>query len=91
MSIGIGIGKSLSNDGAAHAAKTDAVTAALQRVWEGHPAYSWVWTDEIRCRGCDARLEIPVLASTRASADKAFKAHQSAELDALLSAGGRAA
>ncbi|WP_411374062.1 hypothetical protein ACLH0K_13445 [Arthrobacter sp. MPF02] len=91
MSIDIGIGKSLSNgDATLFAAKTEAMTAT-QRVQEGHPAYSWVWTDEIRCRGCDARLEIPVLASTRASADKAFRAHQAAELDALLAAGGKAA
>ncbi|TLM81706.1 hypothetical protein FDW83_14885 [Pseudarthrobacter sp. NamE2] len=92
MSIDIGIGMSLSNgDATLFAAKSEAITTAMQRVREGHPAYSWVWTDEIRCRGCDARLDIPVLASTRASADRAFQAHQSAELDALLAAGGRAA
>lgn len=89
MSIDIVIGSSLSNEDAAHfAAKTNVITTAMQRVRESHPAYSWVWTDEIRCRGCNASLEIPILASTNANADKAFQAHQSAQLDALLRAAG---
>ncbi|MFJ6158568.1 hypothetical protein ACIQF8_14825 [Pseudarthrobacter sp. NPDC092184] len=89
MSIDIEIGTSLSNEDAAHfAAKTEAITSAMQRVRERHAAYSWVWTDEIRCRGCNASIDIPLLASTNASADKAFQAHQSAQLDALLAAGG---
>lgn len=89
MSIDIGIGSSLSSEDAAHfVATTEAITSALQQVREIHSAYSWVWTHEIRCRGCHARLEIPVLASTKANADKAFSAHQSAELDAALAADG---
>lgn len=89
MSIDIEIGTGLSNEDAAHfAAKTEAITSAMQRVRERHAAYSWVWTDEIRCRGCNASLEIPVLASTSVSADKAFQAHQSAALDAVLAAAG---
>ncbi|ADX71299.1 hypothetical protein Asphe3_00800 [Pseudarthrobacter phenanthrenivorans Sphe3] len=90
MSIDIEIGTSLSNEDAAHfAAKTEAITSAMQRVREQHAAYSWVRTDEIRCRGCSASLDVPRLASTKASADKAFQAHQSAQLDALLAAEGR--
>jgi hypothetical protein len=85
MSIDIGIGNSLSNEDAEHfAAKTAAITSAMREVRELHAAYSWVWTDEIRCRGCNASLEIPILASTNANADKALAAHQAAELDALL-------
>ncbi|MDQ0823621.1 Ni,Fe-hydrogenase I small subunit [Arthrobacter sp. V4I6] len=87
MSIDIEIGTSLSNEDAAHfAAKTEAIIAAMQRVREQHAAYSWVWTDEIRCRGCSASLDIPLLASTNANADKAFQAHQFAQLDAVLAA-----
>lgn len=89
MSIDIEIGSGLSNEDAAHfAARTAAITTAMQRIQERHPAYSWVWTDEIRCRGCNASLDIPMLASTDANADKAFQAHQSAQLDALLAADG---
>ncbi|WP_458781264.1 hypothetical protein [Arthrobacter sp. D3-16] len=89
MSIDIEIGSSLSNEDAAHfAAKTEAITTAMQQVQAQHAAYSWVWTDEIRCRGCNASLDIPILASTNANADKALQAHQSAQLDALLAAGG---
>jgi hypothetical protein len=89
MSIDIEIGSSLSNEDAAHfAARTEAITTAMQQVRERHAAYSWVWTDEIRCRGCNASLDIPVLASTSVNADKAFEAHLSAQLDALLAAGG---
>jgi hypothetical protein len=85
MSIDIEIGSGLSNEDAAHfAAKTEAVTIAMQRVQEEHAAYSWAWTDEIRCRGCNTSLDIPILASTKANADKAFQAHQAAELDVLL-------
>jgi hypothetical protein len=92
MSIDIEIGSSLSNEDAAHfAAKTAAITIAMQCVREGHPAYSWVWTDEIRCRGCNATLDIPILASTNANADRAFQAHQAAELDAVLAADGMTA
>jgi hypothetical protein len=88
MSIDIGIGSSLSSEDAAHfVATTEAITSALQQVREIHSAYSWVWTHEIR-RGCHTRLEIPVLASTKADADKVFAAHQSAELDAFLAADG---
>lgn len=90
MSIDIEIGSSLSNEDAAHfAAETEAITTAMQQVRAQHAAYSWVWTDEIRCRGCNASLDIPILASTKANADKAFQAHQSAQLDASLAAGGR--
>lgn len=89
MSIDIEIGTSLSNEDAAHfAAKTEAITSAMQRVRESHAAYSWAWTDEIRCRGCNASLDIPPLASTNVTADKIFQAHQSAQLDALLAADG---
>jgi hypothetical protein len=85
MSIDIEIGNSLSNEDADHfAAKTAAITSGMQQVRDLHAAYSWVWTDEIRCRGCNASLEIPILASTNANADKALAAHQAAELDALL-------
>lgn len=85
MSIDIEIGSGLSNGDAEHfAAKTEIITTAMQRVQESHPAYSWVWTHEIRCRGCNASLDIPALASTNANADRAFKAHQSAQLDKLL-------
>ncbi|GAB5077143.1 hypothetical protein [Arthrobacter sp. AD-310] len=89
MSIDIEIGSSLSNEDAAHfAAKAEAITTAMQQVRDLHPAYSWVWTDEIRCRGCNASLEIPLLASTNANADKALAAHQSAQLDVFLAGGG---
>ncbi|WP_258805896.1 hypothetical protein [Pseudarthrobacter sp. NS4] len=89
MSIDIEIGTSLSNEVAAHfAARTQAITEAMQWVQERHAAYSWVWTDEIRCRGCNASLDIPLLESTNAKADKAFQAHQFAQLDAILAADG---
>jgi Ni,Fe-hydrogenase I small subunit len=92
MSIDIEIGSSLSNEDAAHlAARAAAITTAMQRAEERHSGYSWVWTDEIRCRGCNASLDIPVLASTNANADKAFQSHLAAELDALLAAGSSAA
>ena len=85
MSIGIEIGSGLSNEDAAHfAATTEAITTAMQQVQERHPAYSWVWTHEIRCRGCHAAMDIPALASTKANADKAFGTHQTAQLEALL-------
>ncbi|TNB70487.1 hypothetical protein FHJ30_15390 [Arthrobacter sp. BB-1] len=90
MSIDIEIGSRLSNEDAAHfAAETEAITTAMQHVRAQHAAYSWVWTDEIRCRGCNASLNIPILASTNLNADKALQAHQSAQLDALLAANGR--
>ena len=90
MSIDIEIGTSLSDEDAAHfAAKKAAITAAMQRVQDQHAAYSWVWTDEIRCRGCSASIDVPPLASADANADKAFRAHQSARLDALLADGRR--
>ncbi|MET1086762.1 MAG: hypothetical protein ABWY04_06530 [Arthrobacter sp.] len=89
MSIDIEIGSGLSNEDAAHfAARTAVITTAMQRIQELHAGYSWVWTDEIRCRGCNASLDIPVLASTNANADKAFQTHQAAQLDALLAADG---
>jgi hypothetical protein len=91
MSIDIEIGSGLSNEDTAHfAARTAEITTAMQLVQQRHAAYSWVWTDEIRCRGCNASLDIPVLASTNANADKAFQAHQSAQLDALLANEGTA-
>jgi hypothetical protein len=87
MSIDIDFGTSLNNEDAAHiAATTEAITSAMQRVRERHAAYSWVWTDEIRCRGCNASLYIPPLASTKVNADKALQAHQAVQLDALLAA-----
>ncbi|PNH85639.1 hypothetical protein [Arthrobacter sp. AFG20] len=83
----IDIGLILSHEDEAHfAAQTEAVTAAMQQVRKLHPAYSWVGTDEIRCRGCNAGLDIPSLASTNANADKAFRAHQAAQVDAMLAA-----
>jgi Ni,Fe-hydrogenase I small subunit len=89
MSIDIEFGTSLNNEDAAHlAATTEAITSAMQRVREQHAAYSWVWTDEIRCRGCNASLDIPLLASTKMNADKAFQEHQAVQLDALLAADG---
>lgn len=69
------------------AEQAEAVTTAMEKVREQHPAYSWVWTDEITCRGCDSRLAVPFLASTTANADKAFQAHLSAELETSLNAG----
>ena len=87
LSIDIEIGSGLSNEDAAHlAGRTAAVTTAMQLVQERHAAYSWVWTDEIRCRGCNASLDIAILASTDANADKAFREHQAAQLDVMLTA-----
>lgn len=86
----IDIGLILSHEDEAHfAAQTEAVIAARQQVRKLHLAYSWVGTDEIRCRGCNAGLDIPSLASTNANADKAFRAHQTAQVDAMLAADGR--
>jgi hypothetical protein len=83
----IEIGLILSHEDEAHfAAQTEAVTAAMQQVRKLHPAYSWMGTDEIRCRGCNAGLDIPSLASTNANADKAFRAHQTDQVDATLAA-----
>ncbi|MGP4030880.1 hypothetical protein [Pseudarthrobacter sp. 1C304] len=83
MSIDIGLTLS-SEDEAYFAAQTEAVTAAMQQVRRLHPAYNWVQTDEIRCRGCNGSLGIPPLASTNANADKAFLAHRAAQVDAIL-------
>lgn len=85
MSIDIGLILS-SEDEAYFAAQTEAVTAAMQQVRRLHPAYNWVHTDEIRCRGCKGSLGIPPLASTHANADKAFLAHRAAQVDAILCA-----
>ncbi|WP_395400521.1 hypothetical protein ACHMXB_17805 [Arthrobacter sp. UC242_113] len=83
----IDIGRILSHEDETHfEAQTEAVTAAMQQVRKLHPAYSWVGTDEIRCRGCNAGLDIPSLASTNANAEKAFRAHQTAQVDALPAA-----
>ena len=83
----IDIGRILSHEDGTHfEAQTEAVTAAMQQVRKLHPAYSWVGTDEIRCRGCNAGLDIPSLASTNANAEKAFRAHQTAQVDALPAA-----
>jgi hypothetical protein len=83
----IDIGLILSHEDEAHyTVPTEPVTAAMQQVWELHPAYSWVGTDEIRCRGCNAGLDIPSLASTNANAEKAFRAHQTAQVDAMPAA-----
>jgi Ni,Fe-hydrogenase I small subunit len=88
MTINAEIGSLFSDEeSTAFAAQAEAITSAMEDVAERHPAYSWVWTDEIRCRGCSASLEIPLLASTAANADKAFQAHVSAELDTLLNEG----
>jgi hypothetical protein len=73
-------------DEASFAAQSEAVTAATHQIRKLHPAYSWVGTDEIRCRGCNAGLDIPSLASTNANADKAFQAHQTAQAEAMLAA-----
>ena len=86
MTIDIGLILSHEDD---FAAQTEAVTAARQQVRQLHLAYSWVGTDEIRCRGCNAGLDIPSIASTNANADKAFRAHQTAQVDAMLAADGR--
>ncbi|BCW54488.1 hypothetical protein OUO20_06240 [Arthrobacter sp. FX8] len=72
---------------AAANAITTAVATAMQSVLERHAAYNWVWTDEIRCRGCGASLPIPYLSSTRANADLVFEAHRSAEVGTLLATG----
>lgn len=92
MSIDTEVG-SIHNTGdaalvaAAANAITTAIAAAMQGVLERHAAYNWVWTDEIRCRGCGASLAIPYLSSTRANADLVFEAHRSAEVGALLGTG----
>ncbi|WP_306631255.1 hypothetical protein [Arthrobacter sp. B1I2] len=89
MSIDFEVGSIRSTgDSALAAAADDAIPAAMaiamQRVLERHMAYNWVWTDEIRCRGCNASLSVPFLASTRANADLVFEAHRSREWAALL-------
>lgn len=92
MSIDIEVGSIRSTGdsapfGAAAGVIASAITAAMQSVLERHAAYNWVWTDEIRCRGCNASLPIPFLASTRANADSVFDAHRSAQVEALLATG----
>ena len=92
MSIDIEVGSICSTgDSARFGAAADviatAIAATMQSVLERHVAYNWVWTDEIRCRGCNASLPIPFLASTRSNADRVFEAHRSAEVEALLAMG----
>lgn len=85
MSIDIGIGSILSNEDAEHfSAAADRINTAMQQVEQEHNDYSWVHTDEIRCRGCRASLDVPRLASNKANADLAFERHQSQELDIIL-------
>lgn len=71
-----------------HASAT-AVTEGMDRVLQQHPGYSWVWTDQIRCRGndCGQDLEIPLMRSTQVTADRIFESHRSAHLDAFLGEG----
>lgn len=57
---------------------------AMDAVAKAHGAYNWVWTDEIACRGCGARLEIPLLKSTNAVADSALERHRQEQLRVLL-------
>lgn len=68
-----------------HASAT-AVTEGMDRVLQQHPGYAWVWTDQIRCRGndCGQDLEIPLLKSTKITADRIFEAHRSEHLNAFL-------
>lgn len=87
MSIDIEIGNILSNEDAEHLAAAAAkVSAAMHQVEQAHPAYNWVWTDEIICRGCDKRLEVPYLASNKVNADLAFERHLAEETDIILEA-----
>ncbi|WP_235010580.1 hypothetical protein [Arthrobacter sp. SLBN-112] len=92
MSIDIEVGSICSTgDSARFGPAADviatAIAATMQSVLERHVAYNWVWTDEIRCRGCNASLPIPFLASTRSNADRVFEAHRLAEVEALLAMG----
>ena len=61
-----------------------AVQDGMARIKELHPAYSWCWTDEIVCRGCEDRLEIPLHASTKPVADRVFADHQQFHLQHML-------
>lgn len=61
-----------------------AVHDATARIKEYHPGYSWCWTDEIECRGCGDRLEIPLLFSTKPVADRVFADHQQFHLGHML-------
>lgn len=63
---------------------TAAVSDCMARIKEHHPAYSWCWTDEIVCRGCRDRLEIPLMASTKPVADRVFADHQQFHLGHML-------
>jgi len=64
-----------------------AIATAMHSVLDRHAAYNWVCTDEIRCRGCNASLPVPFLASTRANADLVFEAHRTREVQTLLATG----
>jgi hypothetical protein len=61
-----------------------AVQECTVRIQEVHPAYSWRRTDEIVCRGCGDRLEIPILTSTKPVADRVFADHQQFHLGHML-------
>lgn len=63
---------------------TEAVRDGMAKIKEYHPAYNWVWTDEIECRGCRDRLEIPPLKSTSPVADRVFEDHQQFHLQHML-------
>lgn len=85
MSIDIEFGNIISSADAQHLAATaDKVTSAMHQVEQHHTDYSWVRTDEIRCRGCRASLDVPVLASNKTNADLAFERHLAAEVDLIL-------
>lgn len=65
-------------------ALADAVQDATVRIKKLHPAYNWCWTDEIECRGCGDRLEIPIRTSTKPVADRVFADHQQFHLGHML-------
>lgn len=66
--------------------RATAVRNAMAAVKELHGIYNWCATDEIKCRGCGERLEIPYLRSTNQVADRVLAEHQQAQLQLLLGA-----
>jgi hypothetical protein len=67
-------------------AAEDAVFAAMGRILELHPGYTFAHAGEIRCSGraCSRYMSVKVTGNTPATADRVFAAHQAEFLNLML-------
>jgi hypothetical protein len=67
-------------------AAEDAVFAAMGRILELHPGYTFAHAGEIRCSGraCSRYMNVTVTGNTPATADRVFAAHQAKFLNLML-------